>query len=360
MFKISEFGTFEGLKVVDVSSVLAGPSAASFFAELGANVVKIENSLTGGDATRQWKLESEEKDSPYSAYYFSANFKKQVVMLDLTSDEGQNILSEHLSQADIFISNYQKSVATKLDLLPEKLINKYPNLIIAQLSAYDFDDARAGYDLVMQGETGWISMNGYDRNHMSKLPVAIIDLIASHQMKEAILIALLKKTMLGYGSIIHVSLYKSALSALANQATNYLLAGHIAKPIGTLHPNIAPYGDMFETNDQIMFMLAVGSDRQFEKLWNTLNFSEKEYHNFEYNSDRLKNRALLQNCLQQKFSTLNMSSVRSLLNGSEIPFCEIKSIDEVLDQSSAQVMINVETVEGRSIRSMRNVAFEIL
>jgi len=350
---------FLHLKVLDLSSVLAGPLTGSFFAELGATVAKIENMTTGGDATRQWKLPSEDSKNPYSAYYHSANFGKEVLLLDFNSKNDKKKLEEIISQSDIVISNFQKKVAEKFDLLPDDIVQRYPKVIFAQLSAYDFDDPRPGYDLVMQGETGWISMTGIDKDHYAKLPVAMIDIIASHQMKEAILIGLLKKASTGKGGVIYVSLYKSALSALANQATNYLIAGHVPVPTGTLHPNIAPYGDIFLDKDGIKFLLAVGSDAQFKKLWFTLNLTEKEYHTFEWNSERLKHRSLLQNVLQQSFVTFKISELKEIFNAQNIPFCEIRSLDTVFAQEEAKTMLNQEKIDGETVYSVSNIAFKM-
>lgn len=348
---------FKYLKVLDLSSVLAGPLTGSFFAELGANVIKVENKNTGGDATRQWKLPSENPESPYSAYYHSANFGKEEVLLNLTLDEDRSRLEKMISQSDVVISNFQKKVATKFDLLPDDLRSRYPSLIIAQLSAYDFDDPRPGYDLVMQGETGWISMTGTDKDHYAKLPVAMIDIIASHQMKEAILISLLKKATTGKGSVVHVSLYKSALSALVNQATNYLIAGKIPTPTGTLHPNIAPYGDVFEDKIGTKFLLAIGSDAQFKKLWFTLNLSEEEYLTFEFNCGRLEQRALLQGTLQQSFERFKISELQLIFNQQNIPYCEIKSLDTVFAEKESKVMLNHEIMDGEIVTSVSNIAF---
>ncbi len=353
------FLPFEGLKVLDLSSVLAGPLAASFFAELGADVTKVENKLTGGDATRQWKLTKEDKDSTVSAYYFSANYGKKVLLVDLTNMEEREKVEILIAESDIVISNFQKNVAQKLGFLPEDITNKYPGLIFAQLSAFNFDNPRPGYDLVMQGETGWLSMNGTDTNHIAKLPVAIIDIFASHQMKEAILIALLKKAKTGAGSIIHVSLYKSGLSGLANQASNFLNENHIPVPLGTLHPNIAPYGDIFYSMDNIRFILAIGSDAQFKKLWFTLNLSPENFSTFEFNSDRIKKRSDLQTILQQYFSKVNFDTVKFLLELNMIPFCYIKSLDTVFDQPMAKEMIKTQIIEKKSGQSVSSIAFEI-
>jgi crotonobetainyl-CoA:carnitine CoA-transferase CaiB-like acyl-CoA transferase len=350
----------KGLKVLDLSGILAGPLVASFFAELGAEVIKVENKLTGGDATRQWKLPAEKKEATFSAYYHSANYGKKVLMKNMTDAKDRSDVEKIMSESDIVISNFQKKTAQKLSFVPEEIIQKYPGIIFAQLSAYTWDDPRPGYDLVMQGETGWISMNGTDSEHISKIPVAVIDIFAAHQMKEAILLAMWKKAITHKGSVIHVSLYKSAISGLANQASNYLNANHVPKPIGTLHPNIAPYGDLFTSKDNIKFLLAVGSDDQFKKLWFTLNMDQTAYPNFEKNSDRVKTRSALQQIMQQIMSKLRFSEIEQKICAINIPFCKILNLNEVFENPLAQDMVlQNETIES-SKYYISNVAFELI
>lgn len=348
----------EGLKVLDLSSILAGPLTGSFFAELGADVIKIENKLTNGDATRQWKLKTEDPNAEISAYYCSANFGKKIILLDFSDDNDRLVVEGLLSQCDIIVSNFQKKVAQKFQLDPDSVSKRFPNVIFAQLSAYQYDDPKPGYDLVMQGETGWISMNGTDQDHLAKLPVALIDIIAAHQMKEAILLAMLKKIKTGKGSIIHVSLYKSAISALANQASNYLMAGHVAKPIGTLHPNIAPYGDIFTSEDGKTLILAIGSDAQFKKLWFTLGLDEENYHTFETNSERLIKRQDLQSLLQVVFGNMGFIAIQQLLEQNNLPFCFISDMESVFSDKLAQSMVKTTKIDDTTALSVSNVAFK--
>jgi crotonobetainyl-CoA:carnitine CoA-transferase CaiB-like acyl-CoA transferase len=351
---------FSSLKVLDLSGILAGPLTASFFAELGAKVIKIENKLTKGDATRQWKLPTEDKSKPVSAYYHSANYGKEVLMLDLNVKEERELVSDLLKESDIVISNFQKETAQKFDLCPEGIFEKNKHLIVAQLNAFHFDDPRPGYDLVMQGETGWIGMNGTDDDHLAKIPVAIIDIFAAHQLKEAILIALWKKAMTGRGSIIHVSLYKSGITGLANQAANYLNLGHLPKPIGTLHPNIAPYGEIFTSLDEKKFILAVGSDAQFKKLWFTLNLHPEKIVNFELNSDRVAMRSALQEILQHQFAIRSFEEIRDLLDKIQLPYCSILSMKEVFENDLAKKMVLSSGGEGEKMYSVSSIAFEII
>lgn len=349
----------KGLKVLDLSGILAGPLVGSFFAELGAEVTKVENILTGGDATRQWKLPTENQSNPLSAYYHSANYNKKILLKDLTSSTDRAELENLIKDSDIIISNYQQKTAKKLDLIPDDILRKYPKVIFAQLSAYGWDNPRPGYDLVMQGETGWISMTGTDEKHIAKIPVALVDIFAAHQMKEAILLALWKKSISNKGSIIHVSLYKSAISGLVNQASNFINEKRIPKPLGTLHPNIAPYGDLFNSVDNIRFMLAVGSDEQFKKLWFTLNLDQQLFSNFEKNSDRVKNRSALQDILQQSFIQSTFLEIEVKIKAINVPFCRILSLNEVFEHPDAKAMvIPNESIEDNKFY-ISNIAFEL-
>ena len=178
-------------------------------------------------------------------------------------------------------------------------------------------------------------------------------------MKEAILIALYKKIRTGVGSVIHVSLYKSAISGLANQASNYLMQHHIPKPLGTLHPNIAPYGDIFTSKDKIRFLLAVGSDAQFKKLWFTLKLPPEKYHTFDYNSERLNARGNLQAILQHVFGTLHFESIKGILEPNNVPYCCIKDLSTVFEDSLAKEMIKSQTIENKTGQSVSSIAFKI-
>jgi crotonobetainyl-CoA:carnitine CoA-transferase CaiB-like acyl-CoA transferase len=350
---------FAGLKVLDLSSILAGPLAGSFFAECGAEVIKIENKTTNGDTTRQWKLPTEDSNKTYSAYYTAANYGKKVILLNLKDSNDRLSLDTYIEWADIIISNFQKSVGENLNLTPNSLHEINPTAIIAQLSAYTYDDPRPGYDLVMQGETGWISMTGSDQDHLAKLPVAMIDIIASHQLKEGILIGLWKRLQTAKGSIIHVSLYSSAISALANQATNYLQVGHMPKPIGTLHPNIAPYGDIFFDMNGLRFLLAVGSDLQFEKLWKTLNLPTEKYFTFAFNSDRVQHRSQLIPLMQERLGVFKIVYLSELFAQINIPFCQIRNLSEVFAVSDTKAMLHTGLVDGDKVICIKNTAFTI-
>lgn len=347
----------KGYKVIELASVLAGPLVGSFCAELGARVIKIENVNTRGDITRSWKLPEEDPESPTSAYYASANFNKEVLMLDLKSKGDYQILLEEMEDADIVLSNYQKNTAEKLKIDFQTLKFIKTDLIFIQLNAFEYEDLRSGYDLVMQAETGYISMCGTRSGELVKMPVALIDVLAAHQMKEALLMALFNKLRTGKGSVVHVSLFKSGISALANQAGNFLSVGHIPKPIGTLHPNIAPYGEVFTTLDGIMFILAVGSDGQFKKLGKTLKLANDKLSYFCNNQNRVTERSKLYEVLAKKFREKEWEELKKDFDLLGIPYGQVKNLKEVFQSDLASQMVK-RRKDGYAYVS--NIAFEII
>ena len=176
---------FEGLRVVELAAVLAGPAVGMFFAELGAEVVKIENKTTGGDMTRGWKNSKEDPDSPISAYFCSINWGKKHLFLDLNEPDDRRIAEQYLSTADIVISNFRPSSAGRMQVDADTLCARYPRLIFAQIDAFaDPEDERMAFDMVLQAEAGFLYMCGEAHRLPVRLPVAIIDLMAAHQIKD--------------------------------------------------------------------------------------------------------------------------------------------------------------------------------
>jgi len=184
---------FKDLKVVELANVLAGPAVGTFFSELGAEVIKIENKLTNGDVTRSWKLPAENKNSLTSAYYASVNYNKQSIFVDLTNEEEKQKVYDLISNADIVISNYKPGDDVKLGMDYNSLKKINPTIILAHLSGFGEHVHRTAYDLILQAETGFMYMNGTHQSGPLKMPVALIDILAAHQMKEAVLMAIIKK-----------------------------------------------------------------------------------------------------------------------------------------------------------------------
>ncbi len=351
---MSDSKFFEGLKVVELASVLAGPSVGMFFAELGATVVKVENATRNGDVTRNWRTSNETQSGP-SAYFSSINYKKLYLSLDLNDATDKQRLCVHIEEADIVISNYQARVAQKLNLNYDQIKLRNPEIIFLQLEGFSGNE-RPAFDVVLQAETGWISMTG-NKGSPAKMPVALIDVLAGHQLKEATLLALIKKMRTGKGSFVKCNLEKASLSALSNQATNYLMNGELAARIGTKHPNIAPYGDYFQCRDQVSFVLAIGSESQFTKLLELLNIKDVNQALFSNNVERLKNRDALNAMLQKAFSHHGSDALFTQFVREGIPYGEIKKMDKVMASQAAQEMKRTETIEGRETTRLSSIAF---
>lgn len=348
-----------GLKVVELASVLAGPMAGMFFAELGAEVIKIENPSSGGDVTRGWRLPSESSEG-LSAYYASINYKKSSRFLDLKHEADYKQLIDLVREADIVLSNYADHVATKLKVDFATLAALNPRLIYAQLYAFDSEDPRPGYDLIMQAETGFMHMNGQPDGPPTKMPVALIDIMAAHQIKEATLLALLQRQLAPTPSPqkLSISLYQSAIAALANQGSNYLMAQHSPTRMGSHHPNIAPYGDIFQTADQQLIILAVGSDSHWQKLGKTLNLAAQDIHTFDKNKYRVSHRKDLTILIQNAIGNVRYQDLSNQLNASAIPFCKVMPIEEVFEHPLAQQMIRSEIANGQPTCTVSTIAFD--
>ncbi len=343
------------LNILDLSSVLAGPLVGSFFAEQGARVKKVENARTNGDVTRNWKLRNEDPKSEFSSYYASANYKKECILLDFEKKEDNDTLMRLIREADILIDNFRPRVAQKFNLQFEDLKQINPSLIHAQISSYPNDQGRPAYDVILQAESGFISMTGSDTKHLAKLPVAFIDLIASHQLRQGILTALLERENEKKALKVEVSLVEAALSALVNQASAYLNSEVIAAPIGTAHPNIAPYGDLFECGDGVQILFAIGSDVHWSKLCQLLGNKDLA-QSFPTNQVRVQNRQAMNREIQKLCKQLNSGEVLSLCADQEVPAARVQKIDESLSSEHARSMI----LEDRLGKRLRTSCFSII
>lgn len=357
--KLEYMGIFEGLKVVELASVLAGPAAGMFFSELGAEVTKIENKRTNGDVTRNWKLPSEPEDR-VSAYFCSVNYAKTSLLLDYSDSHDLSVLNELLASADIVICNFKHGDAQKFNLSYDVLSGVNPSLIYAQLNGFTSIPERVAFDVVLQAESGYMSMNGQSDSPPTKMPLALMDILAAHQLKEGILTALYKREKTGKGSLVETSLEQSAISSLANQATNWLMNHHIPQRIGSLHPNIAPYGEVFKTKDNKLVVLAIGSDKQFNNLCNILN-DPSIYHMkiFSSNPRRVENRAELQNILEKLILQFDRDNLVDSCIKQSVPIGAVRNMEEVFENPIAKNMILEEKVGEYDTKRVQTVAFTI-
>lgn len=350
---------FKDLKVVELASVLAGPSVGMFFAELGAEVLKFENKNVGGDVTRNWKIASESEDS-ISAYFSSVNYKKTYHFVDYHSEKDMRLVLDNISEADIVICNFKEGYAEKFGLDYQQLKQNHPGLIYAQLNGFKSHPERVAFDVVLQAECGYMFMNGQSDGPATKLPLAFMDILAAHQLKEGILAALYKRALTGKGSLVSTSLEESAIASLANQASNYLMAGHIPQRIGSLHPNIAPYGEIFETADKALVVLAIGSDRQFSTLCRLISSNIDQEDRFRHNSDRVIHRSDLAQLLQPMINKMNAAQFIQICLDHHIPVGKVKDMKEVFENSTAHSMVLEETISGQQTKRVKSVAFNLL
>lgn len=332
---------FEDIKVLELASVLAGPSVGQFFAELGAEVIKVENLKTGGDVTRTWKGSGEVTDDR-SAYFCSVNWGKKSIAVDLTSSEGKSIVQKLAEKSDIVIASYKPGDAVKLGVSYDQLKQRNSKLIYGQITGYGSDNERVGYDAVIQAESGFMDLNGEKNGSPTKMPVAMIDVLAGHQLKEGLLVALLKRERTGEGSFVEVSLIQTAISSLTNQATNWLVAKKLPSRQGSLHPNIAPYGESFETKDGKRILLAVGSDRQFFDLLKILKIDPLMFENkFSTNHRRIENREEMNSVLAQAILKLTASELFLQIHQLKIPAGMIQNVRDVFEMPSAKQLLMI-------------------
>lgn len=342
-----------GIKVIELANILAGPSVGMFCAELGAEVIKIENPRTGGDTTRSWSGATE-KGNDISAYFSAVNWGKKSITLDLTTAQHRAICHDFCKEADIVIVSYKHGDAEKYGVDYKTISAINPRIIYGSITGFGHDNNRVGFDAVLQAMTGFMSMNGLPETPPIKMPVALIDIMAAHQLKQALLLALLQRSTTGKGTAVTVSLYGAAITALANQGTNYLIAQKTPQRLGSDHPNIAPYGHIFITKDKKEFLLAIGSDIQFKKLCAIVHSTLHEHNDFSTNGARVQNSAALYNALETIIAEWDADILEQQCIVADIPSAVIRTVAEALESPLAAPYI----LHDGTMRGIRTIAFQ--
>ncbi len=350
----------QDLVVLELASVLAGPSVGMFLAELGARVIKIENLNTAGDVTRAWRLQGEaETRNRVSAYFSSVNWGKQSLAVNLQDQRGQALVKDLIRRSDVILTNFKPGSARVLGMDPVSLKALKADLVIGEINGYGEDNPRPAYDAVIQAEAGFTYLNG-EGDMIYKMPVALMDLLAGHQLKEGILLALMKRMRTGEGSRVSVSLIQAALASLANQASNWLVTGQMPQATGSDHPNITPYGTLFETRDGSQLVLAVGSDEQFAGLVSLLGLELQPQ--FVTGPLRVTHRTELHAILAPAILAWSRDELLRKLAESGIPAGAVNNMQQALEQeAAAELMLpvlessqtepNHQTPEIRGLRS---------
>jgi crotonobetainyl-CoA:carnitine CoA-transferase CaiB-like acyl-CoA transferase len=348
---------FNELKVLELSNVLAGPAVGMFFAELGAEVIKVENKLSNGDITRNWKLPKEKKED-LSAYFCSVNYNKQHIFLDFTKKEDLLELEKLIKECDILITNFKYGDAEKFNLDFESCKAIKNDIIYAHIGGFKSNAKRVAFDIILQAETGYIKMTG-NKNNFAKMPVALIDVLAAHQIKEGILTALILQNKNKKAFKVTTTLEETAIASLMNQSSNYLMANYSAQPIGTLHPNISPYGEIIDTLDKKKLILAIGTDKQFKIFGELIGLEKKWLQFYKNNVQRVEERDKLLKIIIDKTKIIKRKKILTFCQEFKIPIGEINSIKEVLEKKVAKKMILEETIGNQKTKRIKTVAFKL-
>ncbi len=315
----------EGIKVVDASRILAGPWAGQQLADLGAEVIKIEP--PGGDETRRW---GPPWHGDWSTYFLSANRGKQFIEIDLKSEDGRTEFYELLSEADVLIENAKPGGRERLGLEMKRTLKVNPRLIHLSITAYGLTGPKRdapGYDLALQADTGIMSITGEPDREPAKVGVAWIDVMSGMMSVAAVLAALRLRDITGEGKHIDLALHDVAVTALVNQAQGYLSAGAVPGPLGSGHPSLCPYR-AFRASDG-WFVIAVGSDAQYERLAGLLSLPKREQ--WVTNAGRVDNREALEAAIAERVGTEEREAWCERLAKTGIPCAPVRTLDEVLE-----------------------------
>lgn len=354
-------GPLRGIKVLDMSRVLAGPWAGQLLGDYGADVIKVEQPGQGDD-TRHWGppwLGSEADGE--AAYFLATNRNKRSITIDISNPRGQGLVRELAAEADVLLENFRVGTMARYGLDAGDLCKESPGLIYCSISAYGQQGSRArdpGYDAMIQASAGLMSITGpsdEEGGGPQKVGVAIADIMAGMYAVTAVLAALEERRQSGQGQVIDVPLYDSQVAWLANQAMNFLIGGITPGRRGTAHPNLVPY-QTFASHDGY-FTLAVGNDRQFAACAACVGQPElAEDPRFASNADRVNNRDVLIAGLTEVFRERSTAHWLQTFKEAEVPVGPINTISEVLTNAHAEERGLVRNMEHPLDGSLPTVA----
>ena len=353
-------GPLAGLKILDMSRILAGPWAGQLLADLGADVIKIERPKYGDD-TRSWGppylKDRDGKDTEDAAYFFCANRGKKSVTVDITCPEGQEIIRQLARQSDVLIENYKVGGLANYGLDYHSLSKINPKLIYCSITGFGQTGPYAnlpGYDFLIQGMGGLMSVTGEpddpkkETSGPTKVGVAVTDLFTGLYASNAIQAALIERQNSGLGQYIDLALLDVQAATLANQASNYLVGGLVPERLGNAHPNIVPY-QAFSTSDGHI-IIAVGNDQQFSRLCDALEQSDlANDERFTTNAARVNNRKHICDVIQQSLKQYGSAHWLEKLKQCSVPCGPINTIDQVFEDPQVLARgIVISAPESRS------------
>lgn len=335
-------GALKGVKVLDLSRILAGPTATQLLGDLGADVIKVENPSTGGDDTRQWG-KSVAEDADLTPYFMAANRNKRSLALDISTPEGQDIIRRLAAQADVLVENFKPGGLAKYGLDYASLRESCPRLVYASISGYGQtgpNREKPGYDLMAQGYGGIMSLTGDPEGAPVKVGVGIADVMCGMYATIGILSALRHRDLTGESQQVELALVDAQIAWLINEGVSYLNTGQKPLRRGNEHPSIMPYGT-YETRDGHV-ILAVGNDSQFRRFMAFLALEGlAEDPRFATNPARLENRGALNDILIPALRRYSTDEVITAMEAAKVPVGPVKTLDQVFetDQVAAREMV---------------------
>lgn len=333
-------GPLDGLVVLDLSRILAGPTCTQLMGDLGAEVIKIES--PGGDDTRTWgppfALDPTGKPTDLSAYFMSSNRNKKSVALDLTDPAAQKALYDLAGRADVVIENFKPGGLEKYGLDHATLCAAYPGLVYCSISGFGQTGPnrdKPGYDLMAQGFGGIMSITGEAGEEPMKVGVGVADVVCGLYATVGILSALRHRDATGEGQHIDIALVDATMSWLVNQGLNYLTSGVAPTRAGNAHPNIVPY-QVFRTRDGYV-IVAVGNDSQFARFCDYLGQGDwASDPRFATNTARLTHRDLLVDQIAGTLAGRDTDHVIAGLELRKVPVGPVNTIEQTLESDQAQ------------------------
>ena len=334
-------GALDGIRVLDLSRILAGPTCTQLLGDLGADVIKIENPGTGGDDTRTWGppfvAGADGAPSDLSAYYMSANRNKKSVAVDISTAGGQDLILRLVRDADVMIENFKPGGLEKFGLDHGRICADFPGLVYCSISGFGQtgpNREKPGYDLMAQGYGGIMSLTGDADGEPAKVGVGIADVMCGMYATVGILAALRHRDRTGEGQHIDIALVDTQMAWLINEGVNFLNSGEVPVRRGNAHPNIVPY-QVFEASDGHV-IVAVGNDRQFGRFAEFLDVAELAVDpRFSTNPARLVNREALIALLEPLLGKLPVADVIAGLEARKVPVGPVNRLDQVFDSDQA-------------------------
>jgi crotonobetainyl-CoA:carnitine CoA-transferase CaiB-like acyl-CoA transferase len=326
-----------GMRVLDLSRVLAGPVCTMILGDLGADVLKVERPGAGDD-TRGWGPPFDDRGE--SAYYLSVNRNKLGLTADLADPADRALIAGLAARADVVVDNFRPGALERLGLDPDRLLAEHPTLVWCTISGFGPTVDRPGYDFVVQAECGWMAITGEAAGDPMKVGVALADVLAGKDAAIAILGALVARARTGRGARLHISLAASATAALVNVAQNALVSGRDAGRWGNAHPNLVPY-QLFHALDRPV-VVAVGSDAQWTALVRALDLTALAAdRSLDTNAGRLAARERVVSALAGRIAERPAAEWRARLDAAGVPNGEVRGVLEALRGVEASALTGV-------------------